>query len=101
MMDEALDRLLREAIRTKHLLRFGYKGNERIVEPHDYGVHNGIVRLFCYQVAGKSGSRLPGWRLVDVSEIRDCEILDRRFPGTRQDASSKHREWSEVFIRVD
>jgi WYL domain len=100
MTVESLDRLLREAIRTKHLLRFQYKNQERIVEPHDYGIQNGVVRVFCYQVGGRSSGRLPGWRLVDVSEMQDCEILDRRFAGNREAPSGKHHKWDEVFIRV-
>jgi hypothetical protein len=99
-VDQELDQLLRTAIQTKHLVRFKYKGQERVAEPHDYGIQKGIVRLFCYQVGGQSGSRLPGWRLVDVCGMRDGEMLKRRFAGTRQDSSSKHHEWDEVFIRV-
>ena len=77
-----------------------YNGQERIAEPHDYGIQNGILRLFCYQVGGQSSSRLPGWRLVDVSEMRDCEMLKQRFAGNREAPSGKHHRWDEVFIRV-
>jgi hypothetical protein len=94
-----LDRLLHEAIRTNHLLRFRYKNQERIVEPHDYGIQNGIVRLFCYQVAGRSSSRLPGWRVVDVHKIQECEMLERRFAENRETPSGKHHKWDEIFIR--
>jgi hypothetical protein len=38
------------AIDQRCLLRLRYRDKERIVEPHDYGVHNGIVKLFTYQV---------------------------------------------------
>ncbi len=99
-VDEEIDQLIRKAIIEKHLLRFTYKGQERIAEPHDYGIQNGIVRLFCYQVGGQSSSRLPGWRLVDVSEMQDCEKLERRFAGNREAPSGKHHRWDEVFIRV-
>jgi hypothetical protein len=95
-----LDQLLRKAIAEKHLLGFRYKGQERVAEPHDYGIQNGVVRLFCYQVGGRSSSRLPGWRLVDVSEIQDCEMLKRRFTGNREVPSGKHHQWDVIFIRV-
>lgn len=98
-IDSRLDVLLRSAIEKKQLIRFGYKGKSRIAEPHDYGVQNGVVRLFCYQVGGQSDSRLPGWRLVDVSEMQDCEVLDRSFPGNRE-VPGAHRKWDVVFIRV-
>jgi hypothetical protein len=99
-VEEELDDLLRDAITEKHLIRFTYKGQKRIAEPHDYGIQNGIVRLFCYQVGGQSSSRLPGWRLVDVSEMQDCEMLKQRFAGNREAPSGKHHQWDEVFIRV-
>lgn len=99
-IEKELDDLLRDAITKKRLLRFTYKGQERIAEPHDYGIQNGIVRLFCYQVGGRSGSRLPGWRLVDVSVVQDCEMLTQHFVGNREAPSGKHHRWDEVFIRV-
>ena len=41
--------LLSDAIDQRRLLRLRYQGKDRIVEPHDYGVHNGIVKLLTYQ----------------------------------------------------
>jgi predicted DNA-binding transcriptional regulator YafY len=98
--DEAIDNTLREAIQTKHLLRFRYKNQERIVEPHDYGVQNGSVRLFCYQVGGRSSGKLPGWRMLNVSEILDCQILDQTFGGNRETPTGAHHYWSEIYVRV-
>ena len=99
-VDASLDQVLRQAIETKHLIRFQYKNQERIAEPHDYGIQNGIVRLFCYQVGGHSSGRLPGWRLINVSEMRDCKILEKSFAGNRETPSGTHHHWDEVFIRV-
>ena len=48
-----VDRLLRTAIEQKRLIRFNYKGKPRIVEPHDYGIHKGSVKLFGYQATAK------------------------------------------------
>jgi len=73
----------------------------RIAEPHDYGVNNGKIRLFCYQVGGQSTEKLPGWRLIDVLGISDLEILKDTFAGSRRDESSKHHTWERVFGRVD
>jgi hypothetical protein len=96
----SIDRLLRKTINTHHLIRFRYKNHERIAEPHDYGIQNGIVRLFCYQVGGRSTGRLPGWRMINVSEIRGCEILENQFAGNRNAPTGPHHHWSEVFLRV-
>jgi hypothetical protein len=98
-VDQRLDQMLRSAIENKRLIRFRYKGSERIVEPHDYGVQNGIVRLFCWQVGGRSNNRIPGWRMIDVEGMQDCEVLDKRFAGNRE-VQGKHHRWDEIFIRV-
>ena len=99
-IDIELDKLLRKAIGEKYLVRFRYKDQERIVEPHDYGVQKGIIRLFCYQIGGKSHNRLPGWRLVDVPAMQECELLQQHFAGNRETPSGKHHQWDEVFMRV-
>ncbi len=98
-VDQKLDQLLRSAIGNKQMIRFMYKNSERIVEPHDYGIQNEIVRLFCWQVGGKSSGRLPGWRMFDVEGMTNCELLDKHFAGNRE-VSGKHHNWDEIFIRV-
>lgn len=99
-MTDLLDQLLREAIKTQHLIRFQYKNQERIAEPHDYGIQNGIVRLFRYQVGGRSSGKLPGWRMFDVPGMRDCKMLEKEFAGNRETPSGTHHKWDEVFLRV-
>jgi predicted DNA-binding transcriptional regulator YafY len=94
-----LHQLLYGAIQNKRLIRFRYKDKERIVEPHDYGILKEITRLLSWQVGGQSGSRLPGWRWFDVTDIRDVEVLERSFPGNRE-VSGKHHQWDQIFIRV-
>jgi hypothetical protein len=99
--NQELRRLLYKVIETKHLLRFDYKGNERFVEPHDYGLQNGIERLLCWQTGGKSQGPIPGWRLVDVSGMKNSEMLDHTFNGGREVPSGKHHRWDTLFIRVE
>jgi hypothetical protein len=95
-----IDELLREAIEQKRLIRFTYKGKLRIVEPHDYGIHEGSVKLFGYQVAGVSSEPLPNWRWALVTSISDLNLLNRTFPGRRTTVSGKHHRWDQIFIRV-
>ena len=65
------------------LLRFRYKNRGRIVEPHDYGIHQGLIKLFVYQVAGSSSQKLPNCRWAEQDLISDLQLLDRTFPGGR------------------
>lgn len=95
-----IDELLRTAIEQKRLIRFNYKDKPRIIEPHDYGVHKGLVKLFGFQVGGLSSQPLPNWRWVLVNSISNPDLLNRTFSGRRSTASGKHHRWDRIFIRV-
>jgi hypothetical protein len=95
-----IDELLRAAIEQKRLIELVYKDKLRIIEPHDYGIHSGIVKLLGYQVAGASSSRLPNWRWMEVDSISDVRLLDRNFRGSRAAPSGKHQTWDVLFARV-
>ncbi|HWF10717.1 MAG TPA: hypothetical protein VG297_19750 [Bryobacteraceae bacterium] len=92
--------LIWTAIEHKRLLRFRYNSRERIVEPHDYGIHKGRIKLFGYQVGGSSSQKLPNWRWAEEELISDLQLLDQTFPGGRRTKSGKHQKWDKLFIRV-
>jgi hypothetical protein len=95
-----IDELLRAAIEQRRLIQFRYRDQERIVEPHDYGIHKGSRKLLGYQVAGSSRGPLPNWRWWDTALIADLSLLDRTFPGGRPTPSGHHHKWDQLFIRV-
>ena len=89
------------AIKRKRLIEFIYQNLRRVAEPHDYGILNGTEHLLVYQVAGQSRSmKLPDWRLVRITEIKQLKVLDKEFSGGRPVPSSKHKKWDQLFIRV-
>lgn len=96
----SVDELLRTAIKQRRLIRLTYQNRNRIVEPHDYGIQNGSVKLLGYQVAGSSGGRLPNWRWMETDLISDLQLLDQTFPGGRPAPSGKHHQWDKLFARV-
>jgi len=100
MEAENINPLIWTAIEQRRLLRFRYKDRERIVEPHDYGIHKGLIKLFAYQVAGSSSQKLPNWRWAEQDLISDIQLLDRTFPGGRPTKTGKHQTWDKLFIRV-
>jgi hypothetical protein len=100
MPDPNLDQLLRTAIAETRLIRLRYRDRERIVEPHDYGEHKGIIKILTYQVGGSSGGPLPNWRWMELEQISDVHLLDQTFPGGRPTLSGKHHKWDKLFIRV-
>jgi len=99
-LKSTIDKALRTAIEQKRLIRFLYQNKERIVEPHDYGIHKGSIKLLAYQVRGSSSGPLPNWRWIELDAISDIELLDQTFPGRRPTPSGKHHEWDKLFIRV-
>ena len=96
-----VDALLRAAIEGKRLIQLIYKEKPRIIEPHDYGVHSGSVKLLTYQVGGASSGKLPNWRWMEVNAISDIHLLNRTFPGGRPNTSGKHHGWDQLFLRVE
>jgi hypothetical protein len=100
-MDAEADRLIRTAIAQRRVIRFQLGGLLRVAEPHDYGIMNGTLRLFVYQVGGESRSgRLPDWRWVTLSEASSFELLERTFSRRRPAASGKHQHWDKLFASV-
>ena len=98
--DAKLDQLLRTAIEQTRLLRLRYRNKDRIVEPHDYGQHNGAIKLLTWQTGGSSSGPLPNWRWMEIDQIPGALMLDRTFPGGRRTPSGKHHKWDKLFLRV-
>jgi len=99
-LEPKIDELLRTAIEHRRIVALRYGDRDRIVEPHDYGVHNGSPKLLAYQIGGASSGRLPNWRWMDVDLISEVQLLDKTFPGGRPTPSGKHYKWDRLFIRV-
>jgi hypothetical protein len=98
--DSKLDQLLRTPIEQTRLLRLRYRNKDRVVEPHGYGQHNGVIKLLTWQVGGSSSGPLPNWRRMEIDQISDAHLLDRTFPGGRPTPSGKHHKWDKLFLRV-
>jgi hypothetical protein len=98
--DAKLDHLLRTAIEQTRLLRLRYRNKDRIVEPHDYGQHNGVIKLLTWQIGGSSSGPLPNWRWMEIDQISGAQLLDQTFSGGRPTRSGKHHKWDKLFLRV-
>jgi hypothetical protein len=96
-----LDRLLRRAIAAHRLVSFRLSERDRIAEPHDYGIHNGRLRLFFYQIGGASSSNEAlGWRWADLEKISQLELLEDTFGGARATPSGQHIAWHRLYASV-
>jgi hypothetical protein len=96
-----VDQTLREAIASRRLIAFSLDGCERIAEPHDFGLIDGELKLFFYQVGGASRSGRPlGWRWALLSKISQLRLLDDQFAGSRPAPSGRHQRWDQLFASV-
>jgi hypothetical protein len=99
----SIDGQLRFAIANKRLIELSYGGRLRVAEPHDYGVHKGTTRLLIYQRRESGATQAKGrvgWRLLDVSKIEGCVVLDDTFPGSRGGPHQHHHVWDVVYARL-
>jgi uncharacterized protein YeaO (DUF488 family) len=96
-----IDACLREAIAKRRLVSFTLDGFARIAEPHDYGLLDGVAKLFFYQVGGESKSGKPqGWRWGVLDKIADLKILEKSFSGPRPAPTGRHIEWEALYATV-
>src|SRR5439155_11652482 len=95
------DQLLCVAIAERRLVTFILDGFWRIAEPHDYGIIDGVARLFFYQIGGASRSGPPiGWRWGMLPRISELQILRDGFPGPRPAPSGRHIHWDVLIATV-
>jgi hypothetical protein len=102
MPEISLDAQLRFAINSKRLIQFRYHDALRVAEPHDYGVQKGVTRVLAFQLRGASSrtTSARGWKLLDVTKISGCIVLDETFAGSRGEAHQQHYVWDVLYARV-
>lgn len=90
-----------DAIDTKKIIEFDYKGHHRVGEPHIYGRTSGVEQILLYQTGGSSSSGgLPEWRRFDLVGITGLDVSENEFAGPRPTPSGRHSKWDEIFIIV-
>ena len=97
-----LDRQICAAITRRSLVMFEYGDLIRVVEPHRFGVNSaGRPMLSGWLRAGYSRSDpAGGWRNYLVEEIRDFQLLDAPFAGTRPGYSAHDARMREVHCQL-
>jgi hypothetical protein len=100
-VDVTIDQRLRSAVQGRRIITFTLRGLPRRAEPHDYGIIDGVPKLFFYQIDGRSRSGPPiGWRWAVVSELTDIEVLDDPFAGARETPTGRHVRWDLLIASV-
>lgn len=74
----------------------------RILRPYHYGVYGDSEKLHSYQVSGPSESNSPeGWKNLELSEIRQIEITDRKFFPPDKGYNSNSDQYKEIEHQID
>jgi len=80
----SLEQRLHDAIDSRVLVAFYYKGHRRVAEPHALGVKDGRLQVLTYQVGGTSSSgSLPNWRRFFVDELSQLQVTSQAFVPQR------------------
>jgi hypothetical protein len=98
-----LRELICQAISERRLIRFDYKGEERIVEPHLLGERtSGNEALSAWQVGGFSESNSqPPWRSYLLDKMAQLVILEQQFDGPRPGYNPHDSTMSRIFCRLE
>jgi hypothetical protein len=89
-----------EAIENMNVIEFSYDGENRVVEPHCFGVTtegNDAIRAF--QVDGYSSSGRMGWKLYDLSKMDDLSVLEEIFE-VRDDYKPGDKGMVDIYIEI-
>lgn len=92
-----MDATICKAISDRTLLGFTYKGMQRWVESHAYGLQfNGNEALCAWQVAGGSGG---GFRLFVTAEMTGLSLGDS-FDGPRDGYHPGDRRFQVIYAEL-
>jgi hypothetical protein len=90
--------LIIEAIRSRRLLRFDYKGRSRLVEPHTYGRDRWKREMLCaFQLDGGSGN---GWRNFVIGEASGLRIEIATFAEPRTEYVRNDGAFVEILAQL-
>jgi len=89
-----------DAVEGQCILQFDYEGEQRIVEPHCYGVTTkGNEAIRAYQIDGYSSSGKMGWKLYDLSKADSIEMLNETFE-VRPDYKQGDKGMDEIYCEI-
>ena len=96
---------VREAIRERRLIRFTYRKNRVVAEPHLLGsarrTHAFVICAWQLpQGEGKGEGSAEGWEHFRYAEMRDLEVLEESFSRVREGFNPRDRRLAAIDICV-
>ncbi|TPN63529.1 WYL domain-containing protein [Mesorhizobium sp. B1-1-1] len=93
-----MERTICDAIRSRSIISFNYKGKGRRVEPHTLGYDSkGHLALCGWQLSGGSGQ---DWRDFHLSGMSQLVITTEKFSGPRNGYKRDDKTMSRVLCQL-
>ena len=93
-----MHQLIQDAISQQLLIKFHYRDEDRMVEPHTAGMQKNGSEAFCgWQVDGGSGYN---FRLYLYSEISNLELTNDHFDGPRSGYRQGDSRFSQIYAEL-
>jgi hypothetical protein len=90
-----------DAIRTRTVLQFTYKGLARTVEPHAVGLSTkGYDALLCFQIAGAHITPGHEWDFCRLDGMSDVKNNERGFSGTRPRFARGDKRMTTIYAEL-
>jgi len=90
------------AIRNRQIISFTYRGHQRTIEPHAYGVStagNDVLRG--YQTAGTShAGPVPDWKLMTVTNITNLTWTGLTFSSVRAGYKTNDSAMQRIYAQL-
>ena len=95
-----MNTLIINAIKNRNVVEFIYEGENRIVEPHCYGLTTkGNEAIRAFQTDGYSSSGKMGWKMYDLSKTDDIQVSDEIFE-IRDDYKKGDKGMSKIYYEL-
>lgn len=92
---------VREAIRERRLIRFTYRKNRVVAEPHLLGsARRTHAFVICAWQLGEDEGSAEGWEHFRYAEMRDLEVLEESFSRVREGFNPHDRRLAAIDICV-
>lgn len=90
------------AIQSRRVIKFQYRGQPRIVEPHKVGqTTRGNDALDGFQSGGRGNDvNPPDWGQFLLPKISGLTVTDQTFDGPRPKYSPTDERWIRVYCRL-
>lgn len=95
-----ISEFLKKAILDQKVIKFTFRGQECVVEPHAVGIgHDGNLTISAYQVSGPTQIPDFRWLYKRVEELKNIQVMSTSFTP-RNDHSSRDVRFQKIIAAI-